>query len=246
MLMLMMMNYLIIRALEEIIANFNKLTALPDTMGFELTNLRQLRVNSNKLATLPFSTSHMTSLRLLDVHLNCLRSLPDDLENLSRLEILNVSQNFQYLTSLPPSVGLLSSLLELDISYNSIAVLPDSLSCLGKLEKLKAEGNPLISPPMDVVDQSVDAVRQYLAEKMNKRFSPKVKKSWLGRLVKCGTFPQSMIAADVGLRGEDGLYMPDYRSIDGSASPRYLGLLSPRRLFSPRNSPRHSPRKSFV
>lgn len=227
-------------------ANFNKLTALPETMGFELTNLKKLCVNSNKLATLPLSTSHMTSLRVLDAHLNCLRALPDGLENLSHLEVLNVSQNFQYLRSLPPSIGLLTSLVELDISYNSIAVLPDSLGCLGKLRKLQAEGNPLVSPPMDVVEQSLDAVRQYLTARMNGRFPPARKKSWLGRLVKCGTFSEVTIASDVGLRGEDGLYMPDYRSIDGTASPRYIGLLSPRRLFSPRNSPRNSPRRSVI
>lgn len=225
------------RALEELIANFNKLTTLPDTMGFELTNLQKLCVNSNKLACLPSSTSHMTSLRVLDARLNCLRSLPDGLENLSRLEVLNVSQNFHYLRSIPPSVGLLTSLLDLDVSYNYIAALPDSLACLGKLRKLQAEGNPLVSPPMDVVEQGVDAVRQYLTARMNGTSGANGrKKSWLGRLVKCGTFTDGMIRKDI----EDGLFRSHYRSIDGLASPRHIGMFSPLRLFSPRNSPRRS------
>ncbi|CAA6671129.1 unnamed protein product [Spirodela intermedia] len=239
---------LVARLLNVVVLDLhsNQLRTLPNSMGC-LSKLRVLNVSGNMLESLPKSIEDCRALEELVANFNKLTALPDTMGfeltnlqklcNLSRLEILNVSQNFQYLRSLPPAIGLLTSLIELDISYNSIAVLPDSLSCLGKLRKLQAEGNPLVSPPMDVVEQSLDAVRQYLTARMNGRFPPARKKSWLGRLVKCGTFPQAMIASDVGLRGEDGLSMPDYRTIDGTASPRYVGLLSPRRLFSPRNSP---------
>jgi len=88
---------------------------------------------------------------VLDARLNRLSSLPEDLENLVNLQVLNVSQNFQHLTTLPYSVGLLISLVELDVSYNGITVLPDSLGCLRRIQKLSVEGNPLISPPFEVV-----------------------------------------------------------------------------------------------
>lgn len=232
------------RALEELTANFNKLIKLPETIGFELTNLKKLAVNSNKLAFLPYSTSHMTSLQVLDARLNCLRSLPDGLENLIRLEVLNVSQNFQYLESLPYSIGLLVSLVELDISYNKITILPDSMGCLTKLRKLRVEGNPLVRPPMEVVEQSVEAVREYLSARMNgsaKSPSSARKKSWIGKMVKCATFSGGMIPSNAGNRHEnDGFLMSDYRSIDGLASPRFVGMFSPLRLFSPR---RASPRR---
>ncbi|RWW79461.1 hypothetical protein BHE74_00012234 [Ensete ventricosum] len=231
------------RALPELIANFNQLTKLPDTMGFELTNLQKLAVNTNKLAFLPYSTSHMTSLRVLDARLNCLRALPDGLENLIRLQVLNVGQNFQYLQSLPYAVGLLVSLVELDISYNSITVLPNSMGCLTKLRKFQVEGNPLVCPPTDVVEQGIDVTRKYLSARMNgSETGPSARKpSWIKKLVKCGAFSDRTMSSNISVRDEnDGLLMSDYRSIDGLASPRYVGIFSPRRLFSPR---RASPRK---
>ncbi|RDX83374.1 Plant intracellular Ras-group-related LRR protein 6, partial [Mucuna pruriens] len=222
------------RSLEELNANFNKLIQLPEAIGFELINLKKLSVNSNKLVFLPRSTSHLTALKVLDVRLNCLRSLPEDLENLINLETLNVSQNFQYLDSLPYSVGLLLSLVELDASYNKIKSLPDSIGCLKKLQKLSVEGNPLTSPPPDVVEQGLHAVKEYLCQKMNAGHqSPTKKKSWVGRLVKYGTFNGHTRS---GPREErEAFIVPDYRPIDGLASPRYMGMFSPRRLFSPRN-----------
>ncbi|KAK7388162.1 hypothetical protein VNO78_22970 [Psophocarpus tetragonolobus] len=222
------------RSLEEVNANFNKLIQLPESIGLELLNLKKLSVNSNKLMFLPRSTSQLTALKVLDARLNCLRSLPEDLENLINLETLNVSQNFQYLECVPYSVGLLLSLVELDVSYNKIKALPDSIGCLKKLQKLCVEGNPLTSPPPDVVEQGLHAVKEYLCHKMNSGHrSPTKKKSWVGRLVKYGTFNGH---TRTGPREErEAFILPDYRPIDGLASPRYMGMFSPRRLFSARN-----------
>lgn len=223
--------------MEELNANFNKLIKLPDTMGFELTNLKKLSVNSNKLMFLPRSLSHLTALRVLDVRLNCLRCLPDDLENLVNLETLNASQNFQYLETLPYSIGLLTSVVELDVSYNKITTLPDSMGAMRKLQKLCVEGNPLVSPPMEVVELGLHAVKEYLSEKMSSGHqSPPKKKSWIGKLVKYGTFnggSSNLGGARHREEREGFIDMSDYRSIDGLASPRYMGMFSPRRLFSP-------------
>ncbi|CAH2051256.1 unnamed protein product [Thlaspi arvense] len=224
------------RSLEELNANFNKLIRLPDSIGFELTNLRKLSVNSNKLISLPLSITHLTSLRVLDARLNCLMILPDDLENLINLEILNVSQNFQYLSTLPASIGLLMNLVELDVSYNKITVLPESIGCMRRLRKLSVEGNPLVSPPVEVMEQSLQVVREYLTQKMNGSGSPRSpgkKKSWgFGKLVKYGTFNGG--SRSWNREEREGFIMPEYRSIDSLASPRYSGMFSPRRLFSPR------------
>ncbi|KAI4344483.1 hypothetical protein L6164_011704 [Bauhinia variegata] len=229
------------RVLEELNANFNQLSRLPDTMGFELINLKKLSVNSNKLMFLPRSISHLTALRLLDARLNCLRSLPEDFENLINLEILNVSQNFQYLETLPYSIGLLLSLVELDVSYNKIKTLPDSIGCLKRLQKLSVEGNPLSSPPVEVVELGLHAVKEYLRNKMNsgQESSPKKKSSWMGRLVKHATFSGRSKHGHGDALEREGFVMSEYRSIEGLASPRYMGMFSPRRLFSPRRHLSH-------
>ncbi|KAK2449410.1 plant intracellular Ras-group-related LRR protein [Trifolium repens] len=220
------------RDLEELNVNFNNLSKLPDTIGFELIKLMKLSVNSNKLVFLPSSTSHLTALRVLDVRLNCLRSLPDDLENLINLETLNVSQNFQYLESLPYSIGLLLSLVELDVSYNNIKNLPDSIGCLQKLQKLSVEGNPLISPPPEVVEQGLHVVKEYMCDKMNTSHHIPTKKRWW--MVKCGTFNGHMKS---GKRPEHkGFSMLQYQPMNGLASPGFMGRFSPLRLFSPRHS----------
>ncbi|XP_030456394.1 plant intracellular Ras-group-related LRR protein 6-like [Syzygium oleosum] len=222
------------RSLEELNANFNQLTRLPDTIGFELLNLKKLLISSNKLVFLPRSISHLTSLLILDARLNCLRSLPEDMENLINLEVLNVSQNFQCLETLPYSIGLLLSLVELDVSYNKIPALPDSVGCLKKLQKLCVEGNPLTSPPVEVVEQGLPAVKEYLSEKMNAGHqSPAKKKSWIGKLVKYGTFNGSRVSR-MNQEESEGFVASDYQRIAGLASPRYMGRFSPRRLFSPR------------
>ncbi|KAE8665086.1 Plant intracellular Ras-group-related LRR protein 8 [Hibiscus syriacus] len=215
------------KSLEELNANFNQLTMLPETIGFELTYLKKLSVNSN----------------------NRLRSLPDDMENLINLEVLKVSQNFQYLDTLPYSIGLSMSLVELDISYNKIKYLPDSIGCLRKLQKLRVEGNPLVSPPMDVFEQSLQVVKEYLCDKMKAGQSPQKKRSWiLRKLVKYASFNGKMMSSAGGGRRsweKEGSIMVEYRSIDGLAAPRCMGISSPGRLFSTHNMGMLSPRRLF-
>lgn len=156
-------------ALEQLMANFNKLTQLPEGLGFQLLNLRELCVHSNKLTHLPYSTSHMMSLRFLDVHMNRLGGLPNYLDNLLNLEYLDLSSNFNYLVALPESIGGLTSLVELNISYNQIIILPESIGRLEKLRLLKVEGNPLAIPAPQVVDEGVEAIKEYLANRLNAR-----------------------------------------------------------------------------
>jgi hypothetical protein len=97
---------------------------------------------------------------------------------------------------------------------------------------------------MEVVEQSLDAIRTYLSARINSAESNKKKKrSWMPKkLVKYSTFSTGMMTPGRSKVHEstEGLLMSDYRSLNGIASPGFLSMLSPRRLFSPRrNSTKH-------
>ncbi|KAH9322419.1 hypothetical protein KI387_017058, partial [Taxus chinensis] len=151
---------------------------LPEGLGFELVSLQRLFVHSNKLTGLPYSTSHMKCLRVLDVHLNRLGGLLADLENLTNLETLNISKNFNYFVTLLESIDDLSGLVELDISYNHIKVLPISIA------RLKVDGNRLVVLPPHIVNHSMAAVKEYMAQRLKMSGKREKKRhSWLRQLV---------------------------------------------------------------
>lgn len=223
------------RALEELLINFNQLTQLPETIGLGLINLRLLSIHSNKITFLPSTTHKLSSLRSLDAHLNSLLTIPKDLHLLPFLHSIDVSQNFHHLNSLPDSIGLLPSLSHLNISYNCITTLPDSLACAAGLRSLEADGNPLASPPMEVVENGVDGVREYLIGRMNGvGVNGKGRKGWIWRMARCGMVDGGRIRRMKKVDDQFGL-VSEYHSVDGFGTPgrRYIEVLSsPLRVFS--------------
>ncbi|XP_073099863.1 plant intracellular Ras-group-related LRR protein 3-like [Elaeis guineensis] len=153
------------RSLVELDASYNELTYLPTNIGYELVNLEKLWIHLNKIRSLPTSVCEMRSLRLLDVHFNELRGLPYAIGKLTNLETLNISSNFSDLQELPPTFGDLINLRELDLSNNQIHALPDTFGRLDKLTKLNLDQNPLIIPPADIVNEGVEAVKEYMAKR---------------------------------------------------------------------------------
>ncbi|XP_074587111.1 plant intracellular Ras-group-related LRR protein 3-like [Curcuma longa] len=153
------------RSLVELDASYNELAYLPTNIGYELQNLEKLCIQLNKLRSLPTSICEMISLRLLDAHFNELHRLPEAIGKLTNLEILNLSSNFNDLQELPATFGDLINLRELDLSNNQIHALPDTFGRLDKLSKLNLDQNPLVIPPMEVVIQGVEAVKEYMAKR---------------------------------------------------------------------------------
>lgn len=93
------------------------------------------------------------------------------------------------------------------------------------------------------MEQGLEAVKQYMSEKMIESYNktPNKKKSWgIGKIVKYKTFNglSSSPARRTGgeRRGDERegfVNVSDYRQIDGIASPRHVSLFNPRRLLSP-------------
>ncbi|XP_027333745.1 plant intracellular Ras-group-related LRR protein 9-like [Abrus precatorius] len=153
------------RSLVELNASFNGLSYLPTNIGFELGNLQKLMIQLNKIRSLPSSICEMKSLRYLDAHFNELHGLPIAIGKLTSLEVINLSSNFSDLQELPETFGDLISLRELDLSNNQIHALPDTFGRLHNLTKLNLEQNPLEVPPVEIVNQGVQAIKSFMAQR---------------------------------------------------------------------------------
>ena len=145
----------------------NQLTGLPPEIS-RLTSLHELTLSSNQLTSLPPEISRLTSLKKLDLRSNQLTSLPPGITQLTSLKRLALSLN--QLSSLPPEITQLTSLLELDLSSNQLSSLPPeiiqlaleyNLEAVYKTGAIKLYGNPLESPPLEILKQGRDAVRAY-------------------------------------------------------------------------------------
>ncbi|WVZ18333.1 hypothetical protein V8G54_005655 [Vigna mungo] len=153
------------RSLVELDVSFNNLSYLPTNIGYELPNLQKLMIQLNKIRSLPSSICELKSLRYLDAHFNELHGLPIAIGRLTNLEVLNLSSNFSDLKELPETFGDLTNLRELDLSNNQIHALPDTFGRLDNLTKLNLEQNPLELPPMEIVNQGVEAVKSFMAKR---------------------------------------------------------------------------------
>ncbi|KAL5100616.1 hypothetical protein RYX36_004943 [Vicia faba] len=153
------------RSLIELDASFNNLICLPTNMAYGLVNLEKLLIHLNKLRFLPLSIGEMKSLRYLDVHFNELHGLPQSIGKLTNLEYLNISSNFNDMTQLPETVGGLINLVELDMSNNQIRALPCAFCRLYKLTKLNLDQNPILVPPLEIVNQGAEAIKEFMAKR---------------------------------------------------------------------------------
>lgn len=153
------------RSLVELDVSFNNLSYLPTNIGYELPNLQKLMIYLNKIRSFPSSICELKSLHYLDAHFNELHGLPIAIGRLTNLEVLNLSSNFSDLKELPETFGDLANLRELDLSNNQIHALPDTFGRLDNLIKLNLEQNPLELPPMEIVNQGVEAIKTFMAKR---------------------------------------------------------------------------------
>jgi hypothetical protein len=147
----------------------NQLSSLPPEIG-NLSNLQWLHLSNNQLNSLPPEIGNLSNLQGLYLSDTQLNSLPPEIGNLSNLKLLSVSSN--QLSSLPPEIGNLSQLCRLDIRENRMRHLPTELAELHNLNLididctspsgLYLEGNPLITPPEEVIAEGTAVILEYL------------------------------------------------------------------------------------
>ena len=147
----------------------NQLTTLPPEIG-QLSNLQEIILWQNQLTSLPSEVGNLHNLEKLNLWQNQLTTLPPEIGQLSNLRELVLDTN--QLSSLPPEIGQLKALCILDIDYNQLRRLPHQVGQLTLFESdvsdcpfnsgLYLEGNPLISPPDEVLAQGTEAILAYL------------------------------------------------------------------------------------
>jgi Leucine Rich Repeat (LRR) protein len=158
--------------LQRLILNKNSLIELSPEIG-QLRRLEQLSLAVNQLTSLPPEIGNLTNLQSLMLFRNELRNIPIEIGNLSNLQILSLANN--RLNTLPAEIGNLTNLCLLDIGNNELQYLPQTFSNLKQLTKVQddrclgvnfrtlvLDGNPLITPPQEVIDEGTESVLAYL------------------------------------------------------------------------------------
>jgi Leucine-rich repeat (LRR) protein len=114
------------------------LTELPEDIS-ELTKLKRLYANENKISSLSEQFNNLEQLVELDLSYNQLTELPDGLAKAKNLELVHLSHN--KLTVFPTVLLRLQNLQHLDLRDNNLTALPKEIGNLKKLEVIYLSGN---------------------------------------------------------------------------------------------------------
>jgi adenylate cyclase len=132
-------------SLKEIRMTNMALKRVPPSIRTSAT-LSRLDISSNRIADLESVPLHeIKTLLSLKVQNNKLSSIPSYFVQMKALKYLNISNN--KFETFPAVVSEMSNLVDLDISFNNIAELPSEMSNLKSLERLLVYGNDLTTFP---------------------------------------------------------------------------------------------------
>ncbi|MCA9920891.1 MAG: leucine-rich repeat domain-containing protein, partial [Anaerolineales bacterium] len=128
-----------------------QLTELPDTIG-QLSQLRSLSLNDNKLMTVPDTIGQLAQLQILNLRNNKLMAVPDAISQLTQLWTLYLNSN--QLTVVPETIGQLTWLQWLYLFDNQLTAIPDTIGELTWLQELDLANNQLTAIP-DTIGQLI-------------------------------------------------------------------------------------------
>ncbi|XP_013414506.1 uncharacterized protein LOC106176581 [Lingula anatina] len=132
--------------LERFFLSDNQISVI-DRLITELSYMKELHLDSNKLKYVPERVFYNKALQKLTVNKNCITAIhvpeAEALED-SSLKVLEVSNN--KLTEVDSSLALFGRLESLDLSYNNISKLPPNAGLFAKLKMrgLVLTGNPAL------------------------------------------------------------------------------------------------------
>jgi small GTP-binding protein len=155
-----------LKALQELNLGGNQLEFLPSEIG-QLQSLEILCLQSNKLTALPDEIRELKALESLWLPKNQFANFPAEILQLKKLKKLNIGEN--KLRSIPSEIGQLQGLKVLHLYKNQLTELPPEIFQLKisiQWEKFhpkhsELSGNPLESPPVEIVKKGKAAVLEY-------------------------------------------------------------------------------------
>ncbi|KZV83694.1 hypothetical protein EXIGLDRAFT_842752 [Exidia glandulosa HHB12029] len=134
--------------LKELILSGSALKRIPVNVRHAV-GLRWLDLSSNRVHKLDDAAlDNLASLSTLKLQNNRIETLPAYFAKLRNLRYLNISNN--KFDRLPDVVGEMASLVDLDISFNTIGTFPPAILQLTMLEKLVIVGNQMTDLPADL------------------------------------------------------------------------------------------------
>jgi Leucine-rich repeat (LRR) protein len=158
-----------LQSLTSLNLSRNKLIDISESI-FELENLETLWIAMIGLQSLSESIGKLRKLRWLSLTSNELTALPESMNQLQSLELLFLKNN--RFESLPEVVWELTALKDLNLSNdiyhegnkNQINEISARVLRLENLRSLNLQGNPLQTPPPEVVDKGLEAVLNYFRQ----------------------------------------------------------------------------------
>jgi small GTP-binding protein len=147
--------------LQSLDLSNNSLSEIPDSIT-RLTNLQSLHLGNNSLSEIPDSITRLTNLQSLNLDWNHLSEISDSITRLTNLQSLDLY--FNSLSEIPDSISRLTNLQSLDLSYNSLSTIPVSITRLTNLSYLDLDENPIAEPPLEVVENGIEAIRTYFQQ----------------------------------------------------------------------------------
>ena len=144
-------------SLEALSLRGMKLGAVPEGIR-QLRGLKFLGLDALDLKDLPDWIGQLDLERFAAVD-NKLCAVPESFRNLGRLKSLRLSWN--PINQIPPLVFDLVTLEELQIRACALREIPADILRLHRLQFLVCENNPIESPPAEIANKGLDAIRDY-------------------------------------------------------------------------------------
>ncbi len=142
--------------LRNLDLSFNDLVKLPNDIG-RLTKLSSLVLESNNLERIPSSVRKLKKLTFLDLSDNPLAEFPREIFSLSNLRALNMTCGLDDSTCQRGTYPFVRT----RPSQASFQEIPPRILELKQLEELRVSGQPIETPPPEVVDRGLEAIKDY-------------------------------------------------------------------------------------